>query len=93
LCKENPDCRQALGKENQESETAEHLFLRCVFAQEVWLLVAEWTEDEVLVPGCYHYWIRGLRQEQDPLGEGPFPLAETFTESTLGESHTLTPHR
>jgi hypothetical protein len=66
LLARNWPCKPTCPMCDQESETAEHFCLRCVvFAQEVWLLVAEWTEDEVPVPGCYatlliHWWNSGL---------------------------------
>jgi hypothetical protein len=36
---------------DQELESAEHLCLQCVYAQEVWLLVTQWTDDLVCIPG------------------------------------------
>jgi hypothetical protein len=36
---------------DQELETAEHLCLHCVFAQEVWFLVTQWTDGLVSIPG------------------------------------------
>jgi hypothetical protein len=36
---------------DREPETAEHLCVQCVFAQEVWFLVATWSEDALQVPG------------------------------------------
>jgi hypothetical protein len=35
---------------DQEDETARHLCLQCVFAQEVWVLVAAWSDNTVTVP-------------------------------------------
>jgi hypothetical protein len=35
---------------DQEEETAEHLCLRCVFAQEVWCLVAGWLDGLIQLP-------------------------------------------
>jgi mannosylglycoprotein endo-beta-mannosidase len=35
---------------DQEPETAEHICLKCVYAQEVWLLVQVWTEGLVHIP-------------------------------------------
>jgi hypothetical protein len=35
---------------DQENETTDHLCLHCIFAQEVWVLVAEWSDGAVHVP-------------------------------------------
>jgi hypothetical protein len=35
---------------DQEEETAEHLCLPCVFAQEVWMLVSQWTGGLISIP-------------------------------------------
>jgi hypothetical protein len=42
----NPNCVLC----DQELETANHLCLQCVFAQEVWLLVAGWTDGLIHPP-------------------------------------------
>jgi hypothetical protein len=35
---------------DQEPELADHLCLRCVFAQEVWVQLSAWTEGAITVP-------------------------------------------
>jgi hypothetical protein len=49
---------------DQENETADHLCLHRVFAQEVWVLVAEWYDGAVHVPGrqqlLLQWWNSGL---------------------------------
>jgi hypothetical protein len=35
---------------DQVQESAVHLCLQCVFAREVWVLVARWTEGKIMVP-------------------------------------------
>jgi hypothetical protein len=49
---------------DQEDETAGHLCLQCVFAQEVWVLVAAWSDNTVTVPGRLQtlesWWSTGL---------------------------------
>jgi hypothetical protein len=41
-----------------EPETAEHLCLHCIFAQEAWLLIAQWSEGPIGIP------TRGLSMEE-----------------------------
>jgi hypothetical protein len=49
---------------DQEDETAGHLCLQCVFAREVWVLVAAWSDNTVTVPGRLQtlesWWSTGL---------------------------------
>jgi hypothetical protein len=54
LLARNWPCNSVCPLCDQEAETAEHLCLQCVFAQEVWLLVAAWSENAVQVPGRLH---------------------------------------
>jgi hypothetical protein len=42
----NPICSLC----DQEPETAEHLRLHCVVAQEVWILVADWSDVPIKIP-------------------------------------------
>jgi hypothetical protein len=42
----NPTCPLC----DQAPETADHLCLQCVFAQEVWVLVSAWSDGAVRVP-------------------------------------------
>lgn len=42
----NPDCPLC----DQAPQTADHLCLQCVFAQEIWVLVSGWTNGAVRVP-------------------------------------------
>jgi hypothetical protein len=52
-----------------------------------------WRQWNAHSPTC-HYWIRGLRREQGSSRRRPFPTRRNLRrEETLGESHTLTPHR
>jgi hypothetical protein len=44
---------------DQELETVEHMVLRCVFAQEVWLLMSNWTVGLVKVPQEMSPWLTG----------------------------------
>jgi hypothetical protein len=44
LIARNRPCDPMCSLCDQEQETAEHLCLHCVFAQEVWLLVHQWTD-------------------------------------------------
>jgi hypothetical protein len=59
-CPCNPMCPLC----DQENETTDHLCLHCVFVQEVWVLVAEWSDDAVHVPGrqqlLLQWWNFGL---------------------------------
>lgn len=56
----NPVCQLC----DQESETAEHMTLRCVFAREVWWLVSQWTFGLIKVPApdtpIAKWWNRSL---------------------------------
>jgi hypothetical protein len=60
-CPCNPVCQLC----EQELETMEHIGLWCVFAQEVWFLVSQWTNDVVRVPAreltMAHWWNQSLR--------------------------------
>jgi len=50
LIKRNWPCNPICPLCDQLEETAEHMCLHCVFAQEVWLLVSNWTEGQVKLP-------------------------------------------
>jgi hypothetical protein len=60
-CPCNPVCQLC----EQELETMEHIGLWCVFAQEVWFLLSQWTNDVVRVPAreltMAHWWNQSLR--------------------------------
>jgi hypothetical protein len=47
---ENSLCNPICSPYDQVKETTEHMCLCCVYAQEVWLLVANWTEGQVKLP-------------------------------------------
>lgn len=44
LIARNRPCELTCPLCDQEEETSEHICLRCVFAQEVWVLVAKWMK-------------------------------------------------
>ena len=60
LIKRNWQCNPTCPLCDQAPETAQHLCLNCVYAQEVWVLVAQWTEGLVAVPDreakMEHWW-------------------------------------
>jgi hypothetical protein len=46
----NIQCDPVCALCDQDLETARHLCLHCVFAREVWVLVADWTRGDISVP-------------------------------------------
>lgn len=50
LIARNLPCNSVCSVCDQVPETAKHMSLHCVYAQEVWLLVSHWTYGHVKVP-------------------------------------------
>jgi hypothetical protein len=71
LLARNWPCDQMCSLCDQCPETAEHMALHCVFAQQVWLLVSHWTDGLVRVPNqaipMESWWNSSLRGFQNKL--------------------------
>jgi hypothetical protein len=71
LLKRNWPCNPLCPLCNEQEETAEHMCLHCVFSQEVWLLVSEWTGGRLKIPApgttMQDWWnnsLKGLRKKE-----------------------------